>query len=179
MIYYFFGQKNPKRYIHFTPLWMRKIGCFFLNQKVRLIKINNMALPRIPCFVSRLCWKFLRNIFYWIKQKITIVVSSMIRICESLFCIFLSNQSYSQTWANDHLPTATTIGCPNMSLYITLTYLWTTATCQQRPQIWGPKGGRCTQVWLCFGGFLLCTYLDKDYLEINSSSCFFTPFSSK
>ena len=31
---------------------------------------------------------------------------------------------YSQTWANDHLRIAT--------------------TCQQRPQFWGPEGGRCT-----------------------------------
>ncbi len=26
--------------------------------------------------------------------------------------------------------------------------LWTTITCQQRPLFLGPKGGRCTQVWL-------------------------------
>ena len=35
---------------------------------------------------------------------------------------------YCQTWVNDHL--------------------WITTTCQQRPQIWVPEGGYCTQVWL-------------------------------
>jgi len=35
-------------------------------------------------------------------------------------------------------------------VFITRSYLWTTTTCQQRPQIWSPMGGRCTQVWLYF-----------------------------
>ncbi len=34
------------------------------------------------------------------------------------------------------------------SIFITQSYLWTTTTCQQRPQILGPKSGRYTRVWL-------------------------------
>jgi len=37
---------------------------------------------------------------------------------------------------------------PTILPFIALSNLWTTATCQQRPQIWGPSGGCCTQVWL-------------------------------
>ncbi len=68
---------------------------------------------------------------------------------------------YSQTWANDHLRITTT--CLQRPLVYNDHYcgvpfftfraqknLWTTTTWQQRPQFWGPVGGRCTQVWLYF-----------------------------
>ena len=35
-------------------------------------------------------------------------------------------------------------------IFITFSYLWTTTTCQQQPQIWGPEGCCCTQVWQYF-----------------------------
>ncbi len=45
------------------------------------------------------------------------------------------------------MSTATTI---LRSQFPYLKYKGTATTCQQRPQIWGPEGGRCTQVWLYF-----------------------------
>jgi len=60
---------------------------------------------------------------------------------------------YSQTWANDHL--RITITCQQRPPFLGhildfnyINYLWTTTTCQQLPVFWGPKGGRCSQVWL-------------------------------
>jgi hypothetical protein len=56
---------------------------------------------------------------------------------------------YNQTWVNDHLLTATTIlESQFMFLQHKPVPLCTTTTCQQRPQILSPEGGRCTQVWL-------------------------------
>ncbi len=62
--------------------------------------------------------------------------------------------AYNQTWANGHLWIMTTclqrppFKRPIFKLY-NISYFWTRATCQQRPWFLGPKGGCCTQVWLC------------------------------
>ncbi len=63
---------------------------------------------------------------------------------------------YSQTWVNDHLRIASTFTTAIIFesraiwVVVTQTYLWTTTTCLQRPQIWGPSRGRGTQAWLYF-----------------------------
>jgi hypothetical protein len=64
-----------------------------------------------------------------------IVLRSILATFEAAWTIakigyFCLNWVGSQTWANDHLQT--------------------TNTCQQQPQIWSPKVGRYTQVWLYF-----------------------------
>jgi len=60
---------------------------------------------------------------------------------------------YSQTWVNerypitnsDHLPSVSTqFRCPNFCFFSPQDYLWTTTA-----QIWGPEGGRCTEVCQC------------------------------
>ncbi len=53
------------------------------------------------------------------------------------------------------------------SIIITHSYLWTTTTCQQRQQIFGPDGGRWTQVWLFVlmwrdSTFCIFTVLEKN-----------------
>ncbi len=48
------------------------------------------------------------------------------------------------------MSTATTVFSVAFSIFITKSYFWITTTRQQWPQILGPEGGRCTQVWLCF-----------------------------
>ncbi len=57
----------------------------------------------------------------------------------------------SQTSVNDHLSTSTTLLSPNVNLC----NLWITNTCQQRPQILGPKDG--------YTG--LTVYKDKKYIK--------------
>ena len=67
---------------------------------------------------------------------------------------------YSQTWVNNHLRIAapykqrppyrgSIFNIYNIMQPLNNDHLSTTATCQQRPQIWGPEGCRCTHRFDC------------------------------
>jgi hypothetical protein len=70
----------------------------------------------------------------------------------------------SQTCANDHLPTTTSLS-PQWTQVIGkfIEENWITlcvaTTSVQRPLFGGPEGGRCTQVWLYRANFLAESYL--------------------
>jgi hypothetical protein len=85
---------------------------------------------------------------------------------------------YSQTCSNDHLRTMTTYQQrpawfpPNyFSHQFHLNSLQTATISLRRPLFWGPKGGCCTQVWLCtiLGICLLLVILGRQFnnKEIN------------
>ena len=56
----------------------------------------------------------------------------------------------SQTWVNEHFWIANTfLQQPTVQgLIFIQSYLWTTTTSHQRPQIKGSEGVRCTNIWL-------------------------------
>ncbi len=64
------------------------------------------------------------------------------------YCYVQSNLTLLQPQNSDNLPTTIPI-LGTKFRYFKIIYLWTTTTCLQQPQFWGPKGGGCTYRFDC------------------------------
>ncbi len=124
----------------------RKNECIFKNTAFILIyfqamKIHTAWRKKVTQNVVPLFFDDCDNAFSWIDFYSP--PPPNLYTLDPYFWHSYRKSIYSQTWANDHLRIATTILWFHLDFYY-INDLWSTTTCQQRPLLLGPEGGRNT-----------------------------------